>query len=173
MLCQWTIIHVALQIRTCHYWAWATTCTGCSHFSSGHICFLSSAYASNCVFDWSISLIKIFNLVQAVLRALYAYFADRPLDEVPHIEVIAKTVSIFLLSLLPRKRWKGKSMLICAFHFFWLLKKVEREKQQKKEKEKKKRLCFPYSSWNIVKMNEDNLFSGAYVNRIIKNCYFF
>jgi hypothetical protein len=26
--------------------------------------------------------------VQAVLRALYAYFADRPLKEIPHIEVI-------------------------------------------------------------------------------------
>lgn len=27
-------------------------------------------------------------LLQAVLRALYAYFADRPLKEIPHIEVI-------------------------------------------------------------------------------------
>ena len=26
--------------------------------------------------------------LQAVLRALYAYFADRPLKEIPHIEVI-------------------------------------------------------------------------------------
>lgn len=25
--------------------------------------------------------------MQAVLRALYAYFADRPLKEIPHIEV--------------------------------------------------------------------------------------
>lgn len=27
-------------------------------------------------------------VLQAVLRALYAYFADRPLQEIPHIEVI-------------------------------------------------------------------------------------
>ena len=27
-------------------------------------------------------------MLQAVLRALYAYFADRPLKEIPHIEVI-------------------------------------------------------------------------------------
>lgn len=29
-------------------------------------------------------------MLQAVLRALYAYFADRPLKEIPHIEVIAE-----------------------------------------------------------------------------------
>lgn len=29
-----------------------------------------------------------FNFPQAVLRALYAYFADRPLKEIPQIEVI-------------------------------------------------------------------------------------
>ncbi|KAG6488806.1 hypothetical protein ZIOFF_050057 [Zingiber officinale] len=29
---------------------------------------------------------------QAVLRALYAYFADRPLKEVPHIEVPLHTI---------------------------------------------------------------------------------
>lgn len=32
--------------------------------------------------------IDLFGIFQAVLRALYAYFADRPLKEIPHIEVI-------------------------------------------------------------------------------------
>lgn len=32
---------------------------------------------------------NVFSLMlQAVLRALYSYFADRPLKEIPHIEVI-------------------------------------------------------------------------------------
>lgn len=29
-------------------------------------------------------------MLQAVLRALYAYFADRPLKEIPHIEVVTE-----------------------------------------------------------------------------------
>lgn len=34
-----------------------------------------------------LKLLRALSL-QAVLRALYAYFADRPLKEIPHIEVI-------------------------------------------------------------------------------------
>lgn len=36
-------------------------------------------------------------LLQAVLRALYAYFADRPLKEIPHIEVIRSVDSFLFL----------------------------------------------------------------------------
>jgi hypothetical protein len=35
--------------------------------------------------------------LQAVLRALYAYFADRPLKEIPHIEVIWPVSFIFMV----------------------------------------------------------------------------
>lgn len=36
----------------------------------------------------SILTLVVWTLVQAVLRSLYAYFADKPLKEVPHIEVL-------------------------------------------------------------------------------------
>lgn len=37
-------------------------------------------------------------LFQAVLRALYSYFADRPLQEIPHIEVIDKVlIAVYLV----------------------------------------------------------------------------
>jgi hypothetical protein len=34
-----------------------------------------------------------------VLRALYAYFADRPLKEIPHIEVIPNNSELVLFFL--------------------------------------------------------------------------
>lgn len=34
------------------------------------------------------------SIIQAILRSLYAYFADKPLKEVPHIEVLFSTYSL-------------------------------------------------------------------------------
>lgn len=41
----------------------------------------------------------LFGIFQAVLRALYAYFADRPLKEIPHIEVIHLQICIKFMIL--------------------------------------------------------------------------
>lgn len=43
---------------------------------------------------------------QAVLRALYAYFADRPLKEIPHIEVIHLQICIISIFYNNLSVWK-------------------------------------------------------------------
>lgn len=43
-------------------------------------------------------LLSLLLLLQAVLRALYAYFADRPLKEIPHLEVIMDNYLFLRLS---------------------------------------------------------------------------
>lgn len=51
-------------------------------------------------FFWFMILLNfdIALFLQAVLRALYAYFADRPLKEIPHIEVIWHVASLLQFS---------------------------------------------------------------------------
>lgn len=77
-----------LQARTCNYWAWTTTGTCCSDISPGYIYHKLLLY--QVCFDVAVMIWLSFSIalfLQAVLRALYAYFADRPLREIPHIEV--------------------------------------------------------------------------------------
>jgi len=118
-----------LQIRTCHYRAWATTCTSCSHFSSGHICSLLFMLTSALLIE-AFHQLK-YSLVQAVLRALYAYFADRPLEEIPHIEVIGKTVISFCYLCFQERDWKERACQHVPFNL--LIAKESRGRKTEKK----------------------------------------
>lgn len=82
-----------MQARACNHWTRTTTCTCCGDISPGDTYSLSSCLI---FFFVSVFFLRFFLgislcialLSQAVLRALYAYFADRPLKEIPHIEVV-------------------------------------------------------------------------------------
>lgn len=74
---------------------------------------------------WNSSIIFSF---QAVLRALYAYFADRPLKEVPHIEVfcgliflpqLCHLMVLFRLgSCLLELHWLKHELIKCILNVF-------------------------------------------------------
>lgn len=93
-----------MQARACNHWTRTTTCTCCGDISPGDTYSLSS-----CLIFFLFSVLFFFGiffgislcialLSQAVLRALYAYFADRPLKEIPHIEVVGwKNLLLHLL----------------------------------------------------------------------------
>lgn len=96
-----------MQARACNHWTWTTTCTCCGDISPGDAYSLSSCLI---FFPFSVFFMHFFSfffgislcivlLSQAVLRALYAYFADRPLKEIPHIEVVDWKTLLFHLLL--------------------------------------------------------------------------
>lgn len=116
-----------MQTRACDHWAWASKSTCSSSCSPGNIIYVD-------LFD-TLNLYIIDNLVhypvfpiglsQAVLRALYAYFADRPLKEIPHIEVTTcvQSYCMFesLVLVLRTHVYVYVCVRVCACVFRWSL----------------------------------------------------
>lgn len=121
-----------MQARACNHWTRTTTCTCCGDISPGDTYSLSFCLIFFFLrFFFGISLC-IALLPQAVLRALYAYFADRPLKEIPHIEVVdwknwllhlLLAYLIFYISCIPAHSESQKNISLVVTHGYFGLKR--------------------------------------------------